>query len=264
MLNTEGVFESYKEDESDLGGLFTRLKNLLISENHTKWDIAYLESYVKLGMVPRSLRWEVPPQKGDTDLEEWFKYFNLAGVSFLQFLIKRKVGKLARLDEEIKGIKTKLDPSREGEDYKDKSLNLLKLLEKDDKEQRTKKKKKFNRDLEDYHGNVVFTWQKKLLEEQARTVSNEMEVGNVLVDSVNPNNQSHGPSGPRSSSQRGRPVGPQARNSPRRGSGAYRFTAGQFWLWPPPQFKDQHSGFCAQVFRTRSTWEGLGPSPHSG
>lgn len=63
VVNTEGVFKVYKEDEGDLSGLFTRLKNLTVSETHTQWDIAYLETYVKNNMVPRSLRWEVSPQK---------------------------------------------------------------------------------------------------------------------------------------------------------------------------------------------------------
>lgn len=47
VVNTEGVFEVYKEDENDLGGLFVRLKNLMISETHTQWDIVYLETYIK-------------------------------------------------------------------------------------------------------------------------------------------------------------------------------------------------------------------------
>ncbi|XP_040192018.1 vomeronasal type-2 receptor 26-like [Rana temporaria] len=181
LLNTEGVFESYKEDEGDLNGLFTRLKNVLVSENHTKWDIAYLESYMKLGMVPRSLRWEVPPQKGDLDFDGWFKYFNTAGISFLKFLVDKKITKLGSLDDEIKALKIKLDPLKESEEYKDKSANLLNLLEKEDRDQKNKKKKKFNRDLEDYQNGLVFNWQKKLLEEMNKQAPLEMEVSNPVL-----------------------------------------------------------------------------------
>lgn len=162
-VNTNGVFEPYKEEEGDLSGLFTMLKNLTISETNTKWDVAYLETYVKLNMVPRSLRWEVSPQKGDIQLEDWYKYFNEAGVSLLRFLIERKLVKLSRLDEEIKTLKEKLTPLQDTVEYKDKSQVLLNILEKEDREQKYKKKKKYNRNLADYHGGVVFEWQKKLL-----------------------------------------------------------------------------------------------------
>lgn len=170
-------------------------------------------------MVPRSLRWEVPPQKGDSDLEDWFKYFNLAGVSFLRFLVERKAIKLARLDEEIKTIKVKLDPFKEGDGYKEKYLNLLNLLEKEDKEQRNKKKKIFYRDLEDYQGNMVFNWQKKLLEEQCKQNSTEMEVSNSLGNNPGPSNQSQVPLGPRRNFSNIRSGGHQVKQSPRKGPG---------------------------------------------
>lgn len=68
VVNTEGVFQTYKESDGDLNGFFVRLKNLTISEIHTQWDIAFLETYITLNMVPRSLRWEVCPQKGELEL----------------------------------------------------------------------------------------------------------------------------------------------------------------------------------------------------
>lgn len=108
MVNIDGVFETFKEGDGDLGGVFMRLKNLTVSEIHTQWDIAFLETYIKHLMVPRSLRWEVCPQKGETDLEGWYKYFNEAGLGFLKFLGERKAIKLKRLDDEIKLIKEKL------------------------------------------------------------------------------------------------------------------------------------------------------------
>lgn len=70
----------------------------MVSEIHTQWDIALLEQYVSNKMVPRSLHWEVSPQKGELELQEWFQYFNEAGVKFLEFLVQRKKCKLTRLD----------------------------------------------------------------------------------------------------------------------------------------------------------------------
>lgn len=96
----------------------------MISETHTQWDIAYLGTYIKNSMVPRSLRWEISPQKGETELEEWFKYFNQAGLSLLQFLIDRKSAKLAKIDIEIKAIKEKLGPNKDSDEYRERSQNL--------------------------------------------------------------------------------------------------------------------------------------------
>lgn len=68
-INLEGVFDGNIDQRDEIGGIFFRLKKLLVFELHTSWDIAYLEQYVIQKMVPRSLRWEVSPQKGETELE---------------------------------------------------------------------------------------------------------------------------------------------------------------------------------------------------
>ena len=163
VVNLEGVFDTTPiTPGSDVGGLFLRLKNLLVAEIHTQWDIAFLETYIKGAMVPRSLRWEVSPQQGDTDLMGWFKYFNDSGVAFLRFLLTRRTDKLTRLDNEIELVKDLLTPFKNGDEYANHSTILLKTLDKEEKEQKAKKKKKFIRDSEDYKSNLVFLWQKKL------------------------------------------------------------------------------------------------------
>lgn len=139
-----------------------RLKNLTTSETHTQWDIAFLETYIREAMVPRSLRWEVPPQKGDPDLEGWFKHFNDSGIGLLRFLIQRKRDKLFRLDGEIKTLKDQLAPHINSEEYKEHSKGLLKILEKEDRDQKAKKRKKYTRDKQDYQSGFVFIWQKNL------------------------------------------------------------------------------------------------------
>lgn len=75
------------------------------------------------------------PQKGNTELEEWYNYFNKTGVSF-RFLVDRKFKKLVKIDEVIKTIKDKLSPTKDSDEYLEKSQNLLRILEKEDKDQR--------------------------------------------------------------------------------------------------------------------------------
>lgn len=63
-----------------------------MSEIHTQWDIAFCEQYVAdaNAMVPRSLRWDVSPQKGELELQECFKYFNKAVVKFFGIFNPKK------------------------------------------------------------------------------------------------------------------------------------------------------------------------------
>lgn len=98
----------------------------MIAELHTQWDIAFLDQYVADSMVPRSLRWDVSPQKGESELAELFQYFNEAGVKFLQFLAQSKKYKLTRLDIEMKSIKEHLSTLNSSEEYKERSLALKK------------------------------------------------------------------------------------------------------------------------------------------
>lgn len=110
-------------------------------------------------MVPRSLRWEVNPQKEDNELAEWFKYFNEAGVGFLQFLVAKKKRKLTMLDLEINGIRTKLIPLKDDQEYSRRSEALKTILIKEENGQKQKKRRKYNRDAKDYKDNLVFKWQ---------------------------------------------------------------------------------------------------------
>lgn len=112
-------------------------------------------------MVPRSLRWEVSPQKGETDLEGWFVYVNDIGIQFLQFLLGKKHNKLKTLNDEICSVRDKLSPLKFHDVYKQKSDHLRLFLEKEDNDQKIKKKRKYNRDLADYSNQVVFKWQIK-------------------------------------------------------------------------------------------------------
>lgn len=99
-------------------------------------------------MVPCSLQWEVHLQQGDTDLDSWFKYFNEAGTNFLGFLISKKRNRLLTLDKEIKELKEKLVTHKNSLEYNSLSSNLQSHLEKEDRNQRIKKNKKYSRDVQ--------------------------------------------------------------------------------------------------------------------
>lgn len=160
-FNTQGVFISNTVD-SEISGLFVRLKNLMVSELHLQWDIAFLEQYTKEQMVPRGLRWDIYPQQGELDVDLWYKYFNESGLKLISFLVERKQVRLSLLDKEIREIRDKLTPSSGNPEYISLSTGLKTHLEKEEKDQRSKKQKKYNRDVSDYATQLVFNWQKKM------------------------------------------------------------------------------------------------------
>lgn len=159
-VNTDGLFTMLKTD-TEIGGLFLRLKNLMVSELHLDWDIVFLDQYSKERMVPRGLRWNIFPQQGDPELDSWFRYFNEAGISLLGFLIDKKRSRMSVIDKEIKEIKEKLAPHKSTSEYISHSTSLKNHLEKEEREQKIKKQKKYTRDINDYRNGSVFSWQTK-------------------------------------------------------------------------------------------------------
>lgn len=167
----------------EIGGLFLRLKNIMVSELHLQWDLVFLEQYVTESMVPRSLRWDIHPQQGDGDFESWFKYFNDAGIDFLSFLITRKRDRLSVLDREIRELKDGLLTYKNSVEYNSLSSNLQVHLIKEDKDQRTKKHKKYLRNVGDYKSGRVFSWQKP---STPSTPDPSMEINTPILGAVVP------------------------------------------------------------------------------
>lgn len=137
------------------------LKNLMVTEIHLEWDIAFLDQYQKKKLVPRGLRWDIHPQQSDTAIQTWSHYFNEVGLNLLSFLTGRKRAKLFPIDSEINKLRDQLLPHKSTSEYISLSSNLQVLLEKEGKKQRSKKQKKYARDINDYKTAMVFSWQKK-------------------------------------------------------------------------------------------------------
>lgn len=145
VLAVEEVFDVTSIDTTNLRGIFMRLKNVMVAELHASWDIIFLEKYAQEKMIPRSLRWNINPDQGDTELLEWFQFFNGAGISLLNFLIDKKRKKVCRLNKEITEIKEKLTPFMQDEAYKLYNQELREILTMEGEEQKTKKRKKISK-----------------------------------------------------------------------------------------------------------------------
>lgn len=95
------------------------------------------------------------------ELDLWFRYFNETGISLISLFLGKKRARLVIIDKEIKDIREKLLPFKATPEYYSLSTNLKTHLEKEEKEQRVKKQKKYTRDASDYKNHQVFSWQSK-------------------------------------------------------------------------------------------------------
>lgn len=67
---SSNVLAEEQNGPSDHRGTFMHLKTTMTTQIHIQWDILFLEQYVKDSMIPRSLGWNVFPEKNDEELGE--------------------------------------------------------------------------------------------------------------------------------------------------------------------------------------------------
>lgn len=152
------------QEANELALGFRKLGHLFEKKVKTWWDIVSFEQYLAEKLIPRRLRWEVPPNDGlmDNDsLKEWGDFFTSKGLELVGFLLSRKRRKMTQLDIQIMELKSTMESHKESEEFLRLSAELKNKLQKWDYEIQNKKKKKFIRDLEDFGRGNVYKWQLK-------------------------------------------------------------------------------------------------------
>lgn len=113
-------------------------------------------------MIPKHLRWDLPPNDGlfdDESNKEWCDFVVSKGLELLRLLLTRKQRKNKWLESQIKEITDRIESSKNTTKCIQLSGELKNKLVKWDKETQDKKVKKFLRDLNDFGGQQVFKWQ---------------------------------------------------------------------------------------------------------
>lgn len=154
-----------KTRNTDLESMTRKLGHHMEKKINLWWDTNTFERYIRENIVPRRLRWEVPPNDGLTDKEsmaEWFAFFNNKSIEGLKFLLERKLRKTALIEQQIEEIKQKMEPLKETTEFKRLATQLNKDLIAKDLEVQNRKKKKYQRDITDYKTDQVFKWQSKV------------------------------------------------------------------------------------------------------
>lgn len=98
IINTEELFSiTPKSTNTDIEQGFKQLKNALDKQVRAWWDVLTLEEYVKDGITPRRLRWDIAPNDGLQVEEldhEWYKFFNGSERKLLELIMTRRKKKL--------------------------------------------------------------------------------------------------------------------------------------------------------------------------
>lgn len=162
----------------DLSHLFKKLSSLMDKKIRAWWDIVSFEHYMANDIVPRRLRWDIPPNDGLEDeesLKEWFLFFNSKGKELLSFLLVRKQRKLKIIENQVKEIKDRMDQYKDTAEFAQLANELKKKMEKVDKETQEKKRKKFMRDINDFKSKEVFKWQSNISDNAPASRENSPE-----------------------------------------------------------------------------------------
>lgn len=160
------------------------------------WDVSTFETYLNENIVPRRLRWDIPPNDGLTDQEsndEWSKFFNEKGLELLTFLLQRKQRKTRKLDQNIAEIREELETYKETTEFKTLTTQLNKDFTKKDREVQQRKSKKYIRDTNDFQNDQVFKWQSQLGKTNAISTYSTPE----KTEQSGPNTQNRGYHDPR-------------------------------------------------------------------
>lgn len=149
----------------DLSTCFRKMCCIYEKKIKAWWDIASFEQYIKCKLVPRRLRWNLPPNDGPTDdesIQEWHDFFDKKIQELIDFLLLRKQRKMTILDKQIGELKSKIEPLQNSPDFSRLSGELKNEMMKWDKEIQEKKKNKYIRDSDDYSKGDVFKWQSRV------------------------------------------------------------------------------------------------------
>lgn len=250
QVNLEEIFNAQpKTDNHNIESLMRKLGHNMEKQVNLWWDIHTFEQYLKENIVPRRLRWELPPNDGLNDkesIQEWFEFFNNKSLEGLKFLLKRKQKKLRLINQQIIDLKTELEPHKESTDFKKFSTQLSSDLGAKDIEVQQRKIKKYHRDLGDYRTDQVFKWQSKMEDIQTASVQStpvrEVNIQQHIQKSPPPrryleaNRKDPNPRTPRWNNDRGnqQPYTPHAYYEQRRWQHTPRFNNRSRRPWQKP------------------------------
>lgn len=141
-----------------------KLETLMIKELRALGDVAALEHYIELEIVPQRLRWDLEIHEGDESQETktfWNEFFNDCGLLLLKTLVERKKQRLNILNKEIKELEGVIRPHNTTEVYKNLASSIKTKLDREENDIKQRKHRKLKRDMWEYKTEQIYKRQKK-------------------------------------------------------------------------------------------------------
>lgn len=164
-INLEEVFkiDIVTDNFDTVESNFKSLQKMMNKELRLWWDVATLERYLQMKMVPQQLRWSLQIYDGDDSSaakDDWWQFFNHCGLQLVSKLVTKKQGQLRSISQSIEELQHKLEKDKNTMEFTQLSDNLKKIMEKEDSEIQKRKQRKMMRDLADYQSKLIYRWQK--------------------------------------------------------------------------------------------------------
>lgn len=108
------------EQSNDLTSSFKKLNHIFEKKVKTWWDIASFKQYLSSNLIPRRLRWDIPPNDGlydEASMIEWRDFFVKKGSELIQLLLSRKERKMEFLESQIRDIRNTIEPFKNSEEF---------------------------------------------------------------------------------------------------------------------------------------------------
>lgn len=202
----EKMFENYKESnptennepaprDSALPNkhqLWDRLWRALKLEQNKWWEATTLQKYIDVGRVPRGLRIFVTPTFNDPDPElisDWAANNHNCSTIMLGLLVKYARKDVERLSDEIDNITKQLKSMCAQDEFQNEMDKMNAKLSKIEEDIKTKKQRKFHRDLIDYQKGQILTFAKKY-DKLRGTTSTSKRPQNAANGGMIPNDES--------------------------------------------------------------------------
>lgn len=158
------VFDQTVKDAnatSELAASIQSLDKLRGSELRVWWDANTLKMYIDRDMIPRGLRLKKAPTMIYTPdfLTEWNQILSKCSSDLIKLIISHEDVKLVEIRNEIQVLQQTMDTKFAAlEEYKNAIAKMETNLNKLETTIADTKKRKYQRDIQDYAKNEVYTW----------------------------------------------------------------------------------------------------------
>ncbi|KAM4016291.1 uncharacterized protein ACNLHF_002679 isoform 2-T3 [Anomaloglossus baeobatrachus] len=164
--------------------LQVKLKSYLLKRTKTWWNKASLEQYLSKDITPRGLRVQVFPAfpvEDENFKERWEEACRMCSRTMIELLIGHDKKRLDELEKDIEMLNLEIKQKLSKESLAQFDIELEEEFKQWETDIKTKKARKFQRDLTDYRNNTVFKWYH---ERNGRRPVNHRSSNQSLAESV--------------------------------------------------------------------------------